>query len=516
MNRVIGDSAPIRTGFFPSVSLFHGSTRLVWAVIGLGVILRLMQYLCDRSLWFDESLLALNIIDRSFTGLLHPLDYDQGAPIGFLMLEKLAIQVLGNSEYTLRLFPLLSGVGSVWLFYGVASRCLTPKAMPIALGLFAISAPLIYYSSEVKQYASDVAIVLALYLATIHMLSNRLTILRAVLFGSVGSLAIWFSHPAVFVLTGIGMSLTLLFLNRSERIKVGQLLIIALLWALSFTLCYFVSLRYLLTHKGLLDYWSDSFMPLPPKSLSDVKLLAFISFEIFKFPVGLALPGIAMLTFVIGGIAIYREHGNKFFLLTLPITVTLLASSLRKYPFGGRLLLFIVPYLLIFIAAGAERIREQTRRHCPLIGMMTLALLFLHPAFHAIYDLFNPSKPEDIKLVLNYLGEHKHDGDVLYLHHGAIPAFHYYAKRTGSVGLPHIAGAALTSNRRSYREDLEKLIGNTRVWLLTSHKSGDDQAFFLHELDGVGTRLEAFQGTGAAVYLYDLSEAAMPLVCRCR
>lgn len=145
MNRVIGDSAPIRTGFFPSVSLFHGSTRLVWAVIGLGVILRLMQYLCNRSLSFDESLLALNIIDRSFTGLLHPLDYDQGAPIGFLMLEKLAIQVLGNSEYTLRLFPLLSGVGSVWLFYGVASRCLTPKALPIALGLFAVSAPLIYY-----------------------------------------------------------------------------------------------------------------------------------------------------------------------------------------------------------------------------------------------------------------------------------------------------------------------------------------------------------------------------------
>src|SRR6266566_3686397 len=87
------------------------------ALIAFGFLLRIARYLANRSLWLDEVLLARNILDRSFFGLLAPLDLNQGAPVGFLMLQKLAVSALGGSEYALRFVPLLAGIISLPLFW---------------------------------------------------------------------------------------------------------------------------------------------------------------------------------------------------------------------------------------------------------------------------------------------------------------------------------------------------------------------------------------------------------------
>lgn len=65
-----------------------------YAVIVVGMALSVAQFVANRSLWHDEACLALNIVNRSFLDLTQPLDYAQGAPLGFLMPEKLAVQVL--------------------------------------------------------------------------------------------------------------------------------------------------------------------------------------------------------------------------------------------------------------------------------------------------------------------------------------------------------------------------------------------------------------------------------------
>src|SRR5882724_6528116 len=116
--------------------------------ITLGALLRLALYLRNRSLWYDEALLALNILHRPFAGLFDTLDYHQGAPIGFLLLEKLATTIGGGSEFVLR-FMLL---------------------------LFGINEPLIYYSSEVKQYSCDVAITLFLLWAIVRFLHSEMRV----------------------------------------------------------------------------------------------------------------------------------------------------------------------------------------------------------------------------------------------------------------------------------------------------------------------------------------------------
>jgi len=56
-----------------------------------------------------------------------------------------------------------------------------------------------------------------------------------------------------------------------------------------------------------------------------------------------------------------------------------------KYPFNGRVLLFIVPALLLLIAQGAEQIRVLTAGRSTFVGACFLVLLFFHPLFFSTY-----------------------------------------------------------------------------------------------------------------------------------
>src|SRR5437899_242030 len=61
-----------------------------------GGLLRIWQYAGCRSLWLDEAALANNIIHKPLSKLLfYPMDDQQYAPPGFLLLEKGATMLLG-------------------------------------------------------------------------------------------------------------------------------------------------------------------------------------------------------------------------------------------------------------------------------------------------------------------------------------------------------------------------------------------------------------------------------------
>jgi 4-amino-4-deoxy-L-arabinose transferase-like glycosyltransferase len=208
--------------------------RLPWTIIYFGILVRVVQYLSNRSLWNDEAALALNIVNRSYLELLQPLDYDQGAPIGFLFIEKLAIQIFGDNEYALRLFPLFSAIISLFLFYKLAKQCLQPQPAIIALTLFSTLHIWLGYATEVKQYSSDVAIAVLLCLVLIQINGKKLNFTQILTFGIVGAIAIWFSYPAIFVLAGIGISYLLISLFGNNLLTAIKLLGIYTIWTLSF------------------------------------------------------------------------------------------------------------------------------------------------------------------------------------------------------------------------------------------------------------------------------------------
>ncbi len=194
-----------------------------YAMVAIGAALRLTQYLTNRSLSFDEALLALNIIQKSPRALLGELSFDQAAPLGFLEAEKLATAIFGRSEYALRLFPLLVSLLSLVAFYWAARKLLNGIAVPLALAAFALLEPLIYYSATAKQYAIDVAVAVLLFGIGAALRSSRLDTAALMMLTATGAVAVWFSHASVFVLAPLGLLLAYQAFRGGDRNRFLQL-----------------------------------------------------------------------------------------------------------------------------------------------------------------------------------------------------------------------------------------------------------------------------------------------------
>ena len=270
----------------------------------------------NRSLWADEADLALNIMHRSWAGLMQPLDNHQGAPLGFLAVEKSIVHFFGSSEYALRLAPLLAGMVSVFLFYRVGKDN-SAAAVPIAVGLFAVSPSLIYYSSEVKQYSCDVAVALLLYWVAIEGTAAEWKPGRVALLGVVGSAAVWTSHPSTFILAGIGATMVVALVMQKDWIKLTRVSMAFLMWAASLAACYLIALRRLSQDKYLLDYWKDNFMPCPPVRKRWQVVCGHL-LRIFQRYGELEFIGLAGFVFIVGSVSMFRRNPERLFLkLTL-------------------------------------------------------------------------------------------------------------------------------------------------------------------------------------------------------
>lgn len=498
--------------------------KLAWAAVGLGCLLRVFEYLLNRSLWLDEAYLALNILHRPWAGLLRPLDNHQGAPIIFLLLEKLASLYLGSSEYALRLLPLVAGILSVLLFYKLAGKAIRGIAIPIALGLFAISPSLIYYSSELKQYSCDVAVAILLYFLAIEGSDANWKPLKVVTFGLAGAIAIWISHPATFVLAGIGATLSIALIAQKHWAKLLRLCPAFLMWVASLGACYAIALRKLAQDAVLLDYWKENFMPLPPRSVTDLKWFVDSFFGFFSGTAGLEFAGLAAFVFLVGCISMYGHNRQRLFLLLSPVVPTLLASGAHKYPFGGRLALFLVPPVVLLMAEGAAVIRAAAQDYLPAVGVVLVALLFLDPGIYVLHHFAKPHTqiarpgimlPEEIKPVRAYLRAHEQSGDLIYVFSESEPAWEYYTERDTSFPRGNVVlGTATGDDLHAYESDLNRLRGR-RTWVVFSHTHGtgaNEAREIDFYLDVLGAkRLNSFTSAGAATYLYDLrGTAALP------
>ena len=230
-----------------------GSRWFVAGVIFFGAALRIAQYLSGRSLWLDEALISLNIIHRPFPQLFGTLYYAQGAPSGFLVLERLAVDTFGSSEAALRLVPLLAGIAALPLFFIVARQLLGRAGAGAALVLFAAFEGPVIYSSDVKQYSGDVCLTLAVTAAGLALVDRPLRRRALIGLALLGVAAVWFSHAVVFVLAGVLLSLVLGAASAGDRRRVGQLLVVGATWAVSFAVVYVVNISRL--PKGLGTYF---------------------------------------------------------------------------------------------------------------------------------------------------------------------------------------------------------------------------------------------------------------------
>lgn len=490
---------------------------LVICLLVVGIILRIWQYAANRSLWLDEAVLALNIIHRSFAGLTQPLDYNQAAPLLFLFVQKSIIIVLGNSEFALRLFPLMAGILSLFLMYKTAKKYLQGTAVYIALALFCFSSTLIYYSSENKQYTSDVMFALILLLAAHPCLQDAAQPKSFLQLAAIGIIAMWMSHPAVFVLAAIGIVVMIMPVFNKNWKKLLWPMLTCLLWLTNLAFLYIISLRQTAANKLVTGYWHDSFMPLPP--WNNWGWFGNTLKNSFQDPWGLYFVAVSAILLLIGLISVFLRKWTIGLVLVLTIMTTLVASGLQKYPFSGRLILFLVPIIFFLIAEGIERIRGALANYSRLVASFTVAalalLLLAQPVVRAIGGLKNPDMREHIRPIVEYVSQNKRSTDIVYLYCGAHPAFLYYAPYYGFKDSDYRVGVISRSEPEKYLKDIDTLRGNARVWFVFSHNYDwgkvNEKLHYLIHLNKIGKKIAEFSAPGAAVYLYDLKGSSTRL-----
>ena len=487
-----------------------------WFLVAIGIILRLRQYLVNRSFSADEASLAYNLVTRTFSGLTQPLDYHQGAPIGFLFIEKLFILVLGNNEYAMRLFPLLSGILAIYLLHLLAKIHMGWSGL-FALLTFSVGWQLIYYSSELKQYSSDVMIALLLvYLASRCIREDVLA--RDYLLLCIGGLiAMWVSHPSAFILAGVGLVLFLEKLRRKDDVPLAWIFAIGVAWIGSFAVEYYVFLRYLAADEFMQIYWDKAFVPLPPWSDISWFLKTYYSLLLMSLNTHITAVLIVATLVLIGILSLFIRNRNIALLIALPAFFALIASALQEYPLKDRFMLFLVPFLLLLISEGLGRIFISTakwNRGLAVVLSVLPAIVLIWPPGTTLDQFFLTTRVPEVRAVIQYVAENRMPDDIVYVYHGTDPAFHYYAPFYGLNTEDIIVGFDTPRKRvalHRFFDDVEELKGKERVWFIFSdivdcgNCDGDMQAFYVDYLNEFGVMLDQFNASGANAYLYDLS-----------
>ncbi len=482
-------------------------------LILLGAVLRLRQYLTGRSLWADEAMLALNIVNRGFARMFQPLDYDQGAPIGFLLVEKLFNSILGKHEFVLRLFPLLVGLLSLGLFYLLLRQVTSGAGLLVALALFAFNPRLIYYSSEVKQYIVDVAVVILLLLLAAPVFSTSPRKKDYAWLTVAGLVALWFSHPALFVLAGIGLALVIIHVRRRDYTALRLVIGMGIIWLLNIAFLYSLILKDLSQNAYMKEYWQGAFLPVPP--WSDPSWFTRSLNE--NIGIQLGIPYAVFLVFflmLVGGVMVWFYQRGYAIAFACILLFTLIASALQLYPVFERMILFLVPIGLLLIGKAVEavyvRLQRYRLRATLLVSLLAVYLLY-GPVLTSLQNFIAPKYFEHIRPTMETLRGSWKDGDTMYVSYGALPAFRFYAPFYGLESISYEFG-----EREDYRNpqntlsQLDLLKGQSRAWILFSHvyeRDGfNEREFLLDYLNKVGERKREFRvpGTSVFLYLYDL------------
>ena len=507
----------------PSCAKLSVDKFRIWIIvcIVLGIFLRLYRYLSNSSLCVDEAKLALNIVHSSFSDLFGPLlNPPQIAPVGFVLSTKLLTDVFFENELTLRLIPLVSGILSIFLFFSICKKLFDQKPLFFAVTLFSISECLIQYSAEFKQYSSDVFFSLLL----IHMVlktgeeeRESIHILSLSLLIFIGFISLFFSHPSAFILCIIVFYLIFSLYKSFDTKSMVLVITAAITWSIGFFLNYlFFVLNSPAINKGLYDFWQTGFLTFPPLSAAALRQYFQMVNEIFgDNPLKLFYPGLFFFGFIAGCMTKSIRQDRRFFLILAPIIVTMILSILGFYPMQGRLILFLSPFLIIFISLGFSHLYDTIAKDSKIIACLLMVIIFSQPVLYQVHRLVTPNMGEEIKEALTYYQANRTNHESLYVYYGAKDAFKFYKKRFGIDNSEYIIGNAGREDWQIYNEDINNLKGKGKVWFLFSHVTiwfgVDEEKYFIHFLNRIGKQIKSYKAHGASVYLYDLQIAPLHL-----
>jgi len=406
-------------------------TLLAVLLVSIGIGARLLQFWRNDSLMLDECVVCLNVAGRSLAGFTHMLSYNEAAPLGFLILQKMLFLIVGMDDVATRVVPLIFGLLTVPLIVLLANRLfdirINPCATILAIGLICFNRSIIVYSATAKQYSLECATTLVLLLALAQCIgegdSDGSPASRTFLVLSPALM--WFSYGAVFIIGGIGAALILraAFLNRREAWR------LAIYFGLSaFVMLvpfYLLSMRPASANRTLVAGWATSFMPLwPPAATVRWLYNNFVSVGEMLIHLRLALC-VPLASLVV---AVKAVHTRSWFWIAglVSVLLSLTASALHYYPFGGRLLLFLLPVFALMVADTVKLVERHSQRAA---GFITAILLLATMTALSLHGILGHHPVDNVRKVHEEMVSRMAPGDQLWVSAFATPCFLYYARQ---------------------------------------------------------------------------------------
>ena len=421
-----------------------------WAMLAVVIVAFALRVngLSFQSLWRDE-VDAVRFATQPLAGLLHTfVEPGQNGPLYYLLLRPW-LDLAGQSEFALRYFSLFFGVLAVPLIYRLGRRQFPSlRLLSLVAALLAATSPyLVWYSQEGKMYTLTVALVL-LSMERYWSALERGGWQRWLGYIVATSAAFYVHLIAVLIVPA--QAATYFFFNRECRqrnwkpwlVSMGVLVLPyapLLLWQLP-----------LLLEPAQTGY---NFVSLPNMLYSlyvnySHGVVLGATWWLIAFSVGLLLAaGLWGRARGSGSAAL----GGLVCWLLIP-TLGFFLVTLARPLYTARYLIFVLPALLLLLAAGLAAIWKRSR----LLATLALLVLLATNSWALWLQARAPLKA-DFRGAASYVSRHRKDHDLILFQ---IPygrySFEYYAGQRsvprGSVGehrifLPVISGGG----RKAYR-----------------------------------------------------------------
>ena len=397
--------------------------RCTIAALGLGLALRAYHYGRNPSVWHDEAALILNVLSKSFAGLLGPLYFAEAGPPLFLWLERAIRLLLGDGVFSLRFLPFAASCLALAMVAATARRLLRPAAAPIAVLLFACSRSLLWHASEAKPYAIDIMLAALVPMLVCGPMRKWSLERRLIVFGLLAPVVIMLSYPGCFLMGGVGLSLLPEVWRSGRRSAWLACLIFHASVGAAFLLLLFgpIQAQRCATMEAC---WVKALAPwdrpwrLPLWTLESILGLPRYCLD----PQG----DLLIVPALIGFVTLWKSGKRGIVvLLTAPVALAFAAACMHAYPFNAsRVIAFATPALALGVAQGSVVLGEwlykpiRNGAHFPagwtrIAGLATLALLLLLPLGRAFGDTIWFWPRADAAATAKFVLEHREDTDLV-------------------------------------------------------------------------------------------------------
>jgi 4-amino-4-deoxy-L-arabinose transferase-like glycosyltransferase len=349
------------------------------------------------------------------------------------------------NEWALRALPLLAGGTLCVAVLLVTRRMVGANEALIAFVLVGFSQTLIRYSAEVKPYSLDALLAVVTVGAATVVLERMDSWRRWGLLVAVGTVAILFSLPSVFVCLGVGLALVSQALREKRADLLARVAVPGLVWGALFTATYAQFYRRAAAAPYMRSFWEGAFL-VPGSSHLLARTRVALQEVMWGLDSGMVLLGLGVLTaafILLGAIALWRRGRPGYaILLLVPGVAPFAASALGLYPIATRLMLFAFPLLIILAAVGIMVAATTVHRLAPRVPTRWLATLLVLPAIiTGLTWSMVRERDQQILPLLQKLNSRWRRGDAIYVYHRIVPAWLFYSTDWAAPDIGQLAWA---------------------------------------------------------------------------